>query len=88
MKGGHQLEKENWPSLMKGAVKKIDLTFRSILQSMTKKQIDKSKVQTEADKTRAEMMEWATQVSRGRIQNEPVFEEEFEVVEEINEPIF
>ena len=88
MRSGIRLEGVSWSLKMDRAIKDIYLGFRKILKTMTKKQIDKSKVQTEADKTRAEMMEWATQVSRGRIQNEPVFEEEFEVVEEINEPIF
>ena len=92
MKSGVQLEKENWPKLMESTNKKIELAFKGILQTMTKKQIDKSVVETEADKTRLEMLNWASQVSSGRIQIEKAVTawnpEELEVVEETNEPIF
>ena len=97
MKNGYQIENENWHKLMEGTTKKIDLAFKNILQTMTKKKVNKSVVETEADKTRAEMMQWANQVSRGRIQadrNIPAIdwnpEEEitYEVVEETEEPIF
>ena len=92
MKGGITIEGVSWNMRIDRAIRDIDLAFKNILQTMTKKQVDKSVVETEADKTRLEMLEWASQVSSGRIQAggldaifpdpEPIPEEEFEVVEE------
>jgi len=70
MKSGSRLEGTKWNEIMEKTIKNLDLVFQGILRAMTKKQVKKSTVETEADKTRAEMMKWASQVSGGRISSE------------------
>jgi hypothetical protein len=67
MKRGASLENKDWDVKIRRVIRRVSITFRELLATMTKKRVKKSTIETEADKTRAEMMKWACQVSGGRI---------------------
>ena len=71
MKNGYNLEDDTWDREMDKASKRVTLAFQGLMKKATEVKIAQSAAETEADKTRAEMLEWANQVSGGRIVSNP-----------------